>query len=336
LCRAKSDACDVEDVCDGQSSSCPADRLAPQGSVCRAATQACESNATCNGIDASCPLSAPRTAGTVCRAAVNAFCDREELCDGRSLVCGADVVVDGVPCNDGNACTSGDTCTGGQCTGQVTCECENSADCAPRNSVCASHTCDQAGRCVADVVKLPATCNDNDSCTINDACQEDGRCVGELGCPLVPPFVQSGVLSGSGDRRRSAARRVLGSRRVLPRSSARAAAGFVGDACERQATAPPTPRPTMSTGNGGDDGDVGVGVGDIGNNSTNVNDECPRNPHRTMAGACGCDAGDSDNDGIDDCVRRRLHDRQLELAAAAQFVQSRYADAAGGPRAAAE
>jgi hypothetical protein len=300
LCRAKSDACDVEDVCDGQSSSCPADRLAPQGSVCRAATQACESNATCNGIDASCPLSAPRTAGTVCRAAVNAFCDREELCDGRSLVCGADVVVDGVPCNDGNACTSGDTCTGGQCTGQVTCECENSADCAPRNSVCASHTCDQAGRCVADVVKLPATCNDNDSCTINDACQEDGRCVGELGCPLVPPFMQSGVLSGSGDRGEVQLVACSG-RGECCRGKCACSAGFVGDACERQMTAPPTPRPTMSTGNGGGGGDVGVGVGDNGN-GTNAGDECPFNPLKVTAGPCGCAAGDSDLDGIDDCL----------------------------------
>jgi hypothetical protein len=299
LCRGKSDACDVEDVCDGQSATCPADRLAPMGTVCGVATQACEANSTCNGIDARCPSSAPLAAGTVCRAAANALCDRDELCDGRSLVCGTNVVVDGVQCDDGNGCTSGDTCTGGQCTGQITCECENAADCAPRNSACATHRC-VTGQCVADVVTLPASCNDNDSCTINDACVDDGRCVGELGCPLVPPFVQSGVLSGAdgGDVQLVA----CSGRGECCRGRCTCAAGFVGDACERQATAPPTPRPTMSTGNGGDDGDVGVGVGDIGNNSTNVNDECPRNPHRTMAGACGCDAGDSDNDGIDDCV----------------------------------
>jgi hypothetical protein len=307
LCRAKSDLCDVEDLCDGVSARCPANALAPAGVLCRLSTQPCEANATCSGIDAGCPPLLPRAAGTVCRDAAHPVCDRAEVCDGRSLGCGANVVADGAECDDGNACTSGDRCAGGVCSGQVTCECELTSDCASRNTACLTHAC-VGGRCVASVVALPATCDDRDTCTVGDACQPDGRCAGSLGCPLVRPFVDNGVV---GDPSGIASVPVVCSGRgECCRGQCSCSLGFAGGSCEAQVTSAPTPRPTPATSGGGGgggggaegDGDVGAGTDrDTRGTQRNTTDACPQNPLKLAPGPCGCDAGDADNDGVEDC-----------------------------------
>jgi hypothetical protein len=72
---------------------------------------------TCNGTSTSCPADALAPAGTTCRAAAGT-CDVAEVCTGLSSTCPADVTLpDGTVCNDSNSCTTPDTCQGGVCTG---------------------------------------------------------------------------------------------------------------------------------------------------------------------------------------------------------------------------
>jgi MYXO-CTERM domain-containing protein len=56
-CRPAAGACDVDEMCDGQSTECPADKLMPTGTVCLAASSASALEATCSGVSAVCPMS---------------------------------------------------------------------------------------------------------------------------------------------------------------------------------------------------------------------------------------------------------------------------------------
>ena len=83
-CRAASGVCDVAEVCDGTTPTCPADGVKASTVECRAAAGLCDIAETCDGVSADCPDSdAVETAGTLCRAA-DGDCDVPESCDGSS------------------------------------------------------------------------------------------------------------------------------------------------------------------------------------------------------------------------------------------------------------
>lgn len=146
VCRAAAGGCDTPEHCNGTSSQCPANAMAPGGTLCRAAAGVCDVAEVCTGVDAACPPNQFSTAvcrvaagvcdvaewcdggssgcpangfapsGTTCRAAANE-CDVPEACSGNQPTCPADQSVpDGTACApDGDACTP-DQCSGGVCT----------------------------------------------------------------------------------------------------------------------------------------------------------------------------------------------------------------------------
>ncbi len=66
ICRASSGGCDVAEVCNGVSPSCPADGLSSSGTICRAAASECDIAETCTGSSRFCPADALAPAGTPC------------------------------------------------------------------------------------------------------------------------------------------------------------------------------------------------------------------------------------------------------------------------------
>jgi hypothetical protein len=107
--RAAGALCDRVEECDGVSNSCPPDRPEPQGTQCHASTGPCDPSATCDGTGFSCP-NRPLPAGTVCKPAGPGGCDPADVCDGSSGACKAVYSQEGSPCiADGLRCTS-DAC----------------------------------------------------------------------------------------------------------------------------------------------------------------------------------------------------------------------------------
>ena len=72
LCRKATDACDMEERCDGTSTTCPADQVEPATTVCRpgSPTDLCDRDEACDGSSKACPADVPLTcpAATVCAA----------------------------------------------------------------------------------------------------------------------------------------------------------------------------------------------------------------------------------------------------------------------------
>ena len=105
------------------------------GTVCRQANGGCDVAEVCDGISPSCPTDTFAPATTVCRAAANQ-CDVAEKCTGSSAACPSDgLKPNGSSCDDGNACTANDTCQSGTCTSGsgVTCtapdQCHDAGTC---------------------------------------------------------------------------------------------------------------------------------------------------------------------------------------------------------------
>ena len=54
VCRDKQSACDGVEYCNGASMVCPADLMAPRGTLCRPATGGCDAEETCSGMSFEC------------------------------------------------------------------------------------------------------------------------------------------------------------------------------------------------------------------------------------------------------------------------------------------
>ncbi len=114
VCRAAAGVCDIAELCDGASPSCPADAVEASSVECRASAGVCDLAENCDGVGVACPADAKSTAE--CRGSAGQ-CDVAENCNGVSDGCPADAVQpNGTPCIDGNACTA-DTCQAGTCVG---------------------------------------------------------------------------------------------------------------------------------------------------------------------------------------------------------------------------
>ncbi len=103
-CRAAAGACDVAEMCTGNSGSCPSD-VKSMG-VCRAAAGTCDLPEMCDGISNTCPFDAK--SNQVCRPAAGA-CDQAEMCVSSSNECPADgFLPDNLVCGDGTTqCKAG-------------------------------------------------------------------------------------------------------------------------------------------------------------------------------------------------------------------------------------
>src|SRR5829696_6610606 len=69
VCRPAAGPCDVEEVCDGSSLSCPADAFQLSTYICRPAAGPCDLAETCTGNSAGCPSDGFQPTSVQCRAA---------------------------------------------------------------------------------------------------------------------------------------------------------------------------------------------------------------------------------------------------------------------------
>ena len=114
-CRSAAGACDLAELCNGSSASCPSDGIAAAGTSCRPVAGACDVAEACTGASVLCPADVLAAAGTVCRPSAGQ-CDVAESCTGTAAACPANgFLADGTPCDDGEICSADDACAAGAC-----------------------------------------------------------------------------------------------------------------------------------------------------------------------------------------------------------------------------
>ena len=151
-CRAATGVCDLPEMCDGTSPTCPADALVPAQVVCRRAAGDCDVAETCTGASPLCPADGFASSSTTCRPAAG-DCDVAETCTGSSASCPADAFQPStVTCRAAAGdCDVAETCTG------------SSASCppdafAPATVTCrpSAGPCDVAESCTGSSASCPA------------------------------------------------------------------------------------------------------------------------------------------------------------------------------------
>jgi hypothetical protein len=111
-CRAASLPCDLTELCDGASTTCPADVFAPNAVRCRPVAGACDLEEFCTGTGPACPADVFAPAAGICRTG-GGVCNPSEACTGTGPACPADAFVpDGTYCEIGPAAGF---CRGGAC-----------------------------------------------------------------------------------------------------------------------------------------------------------------------------------------------------------------------------
>ncbi|MFO0615883.1 MAG: MYXO-CTERM sorting domain-containing protein [Polyangiaceae bacterium] len=177
VCRAASGGttCDVAEVCDGVTTTCPADAVQPAMTPCRLAAGPCDAVEKCDGTTKICPNDAKEPSGVVCRPAATA-CDKAELCTGLSITCPNDIFSPATavcrpatgPCDVPEFCPGGapDCPADGGVAEGTTCGDPSSSSCDAPDScigtVCAANTvpdgtpCGGSDTCVAGVCTPPS------------------------------------------------------------------------------------------------------------------------------------------------------------------------------------
>lgn len=179
-CRAGAGACDLAETCDGISSACPEDAVAPSSTVCRAASGDCDVAEACDGVSSACPADA-FASGTICRPATGE-CDVADRCSGLSPACPVDAKAAA-----GTACTPDlEPCTRDVCDGSGACT--HPAGNAGTACRAAAGACDVAEQCDGSLPTCPADRFAASSVICRDArgeCDVAERCTGAATtCPL--------------------------------------------------------------------------------------------------------------------------------------------------------
>lgn len=196
-CRTASDLCDVAEVCDGTSPTCPTDALAAPTVECRPANGSCDAAESCSGVSAACPSDGYAPTSTECRAAAD-ICDTAEFCSGSGSECPSDLVANaGVvcrvaagDCDLAESCDgSGVSCPGDSFTAQGT-------SCRPATDLCdAVESCTgTAPECPLDAVLAGGTscraasgeCDVEDFCDGTAAACADNGEVADAPCGAPP------------------------------------------------------------------------------------------------------------------------------------------------------
>jgi hypothetical protein len=175
LCRSATGACDVAEVCNGTSTSCPPDGFRPSGYECRASGGPCDVAEVCSGTSASCSGDGKRASGTVCGTGNGASCIQDYVCDGATN-----------GCTQARPSPAGTVCRGASDVCDVAEVCNGTVASCPADGVLAAGTpcraaarqCDAAEVCTGGSKACPAdgnvgngtACNDGNGCTSGDQC----------------------------------------------------------------------------------------------------------------------------------------------------------------------
>src|SRR6185436_11731094 len=103
-CRSAAGVCDVDETCDGTSTTCPADAFEPTTTECRGSAGECDPAEMCPGSGPDCPADARSPAATPCSTDGNP-CTVDQ-CDGSATACQHPAGNAGTVCRTG----SGDAC----------------------------------------------------------------------------------------------------------------------------------------------------------------------------------------------------------------------------------
>ena len=110
VCRPVADLCDVAEVCNGVSATCPADSAAGAFVECRPAGDECDPAENCDGTNTACPVDVLEPDGTAC--------DSGDVC-GIPDMCVSGVCAASSPDGDGDTvCDASDNCPGAPNTDQ--------------------------------------------------------------------------------------------------------------------------------------------------------------------------------------------------------------------------
>jgi hypothetical protein len=180
-CRAAAGMCDVAEVCDGQSATCPADSFQPNSLLCRPAPDVCDAEEYCTGSSAYCPSDDVQPPATkVCRPSAG-ICDVADYCDGKSLYCPTDVFKSSTEVCRASAgeCDLTEYCTGSNADCPFV-DAKSTALCRQAAGQCdAGEYCDGINDVCPDDVKSPLStpCDDGLYCSATDHCDGNGNCV---------------------------------------------------------------------------------------------------------------------------------------------------------------
>ncbi|HEY3450164.1 MAG TPA: hypothetical protein VGK67_27670 [Myxococcales bacterium] len=152
VCRPSAGACDLEEKCDGASTSCPSDARVAPGTVCREASGLCDEAESCEANNPDCPADTFQAQGTSCRASQGP-CDPEEACDGASAACPADAVLpSSAECSPASECELAAHCDGAGAACPARQRAPSGTECRPSQGGCdPAETCDgTSSACPAD------------------------------------------------------------------------------------------------------------------------------------------------------------------------------------------
>ncbi|MCB9661658.1 MAG: hypothetical protein H6726_28690 [Sandaracinaceae bacterium] len=172
VCNMAMGDCDVAEVCDGMSPSCPSDAVEPMGTECRPAMGDCDVAEACDGMSAECPVDVVAI-GTTCRISTGE-CDPAEVCTGAGVDCPVDgFATDGALCGDTLTCNGQDMCMSGMCVAGTPPSCDDS-------NACTTDACSEPLGCentpVADCCNVDGDCDDGDLCTADSCSGPGGTC----------------------------------------------------------------------------------------------------------------------------------------------------------------
>jgi len=212
-CRASAGDCDVAELCDGASATCPSDGFVTGGTECRASAGDCDVAELCSGSDAACPVDGFLAGGTECRGGAG-DCDVAEQCTGSGPACPVDgFLAGGTECRGvAGLCDVAEQCSGsdaacpvdGFVAGGTECRaavdaCDVAELCGGSDAACPGDGFATAGTACGDgsdsVCDHPDSCDGGGGCLPNyepastvcradaGACDVPEYCTGAGSCP---------------------------------------------------------------------------------------------------------------------------------------------------------
>jgi cysteine-rich repeat protein len=179
-----SDVCDADDACDGAAKSCP-DVLQPTTEVCRPAVDVCDVPDHCDGNGTACPSDELQTSSFTCRPAA-ALCDVAEQCTGGDTACPTDVLRPAsFVCRPvAGQCDVADQCTGSDPTCPDDQYVTDGTMCVGANPNMCLNACN-AGSCTNGQAVTPQGCCGNGILDLGETCDDGNQISGDT-CPSLP------------------------------------------------------------------------------------------------------------------------------------------------------